>query len=125
MSWGGDGGPNTQSAGWNNERSGFMGWSSGHWTARPEHRVCHDGEPGCAIEAAIESGELEKDRYSQYLKLKQERLVSKARLSSRMQKQITAEQGRRGKGELMRKIKFEKRKVKDSKQRPWRNSDQD
>ena len=85
----------------------------------------HDGEPGCAIEAAIESGELEKDRYSQYLKLKQERLVSKARLSSRMQKQITAEQGRRGKGELMRKIKFEKRKVKDSKQRPWRNSDQD
>lgn len=83
----------------------------------------HNGEPGCAIEAAIESGELDKDRVRQYLRLKQEASVSKSRLSARMQKQITAEQGRRGSGELMRKIKFQKRKIKDAKQKPWRKGD--
>lgn len=32
----------------------------------------HEHEPGCAIRAAIESGELGEDRYSSYLKLKKE-----------------------------------------------------
>ena len=80
-------------------------------------------EPGCAIEAAIKNGDLDGDRYKQYLKLKTEGQVSKTRLSDRMQKQITAEQGRRGKGELMRKVKFEKRKIKNANQKPWRKGD--
>ena len=32
----------------------------------------HAHEPGCAIRAAVESGELSKDRYSSYIKLKKE-----------------------------------------------------
>jgi ribosome biogenesis GTPase len=32
----------------------------------------HEHEPGCAVRAAVESGELSKDRYSSYLKLKKE-----------------------------------------------------
>jgi ribosome biogenesis GTPase / thiamine phosphate phosphatase len=32
----------------------------------------HEHEPGCAVRAAIESGELSEDRYSSYIKLKKE-----------------------------------------------------
>ena len=32
----------------------------------------HEHEPGCAVRAAVEEGELHKDRYSNYLKLKKE-----------------------------------------------------
>lgn len=32
----------------------------------------HQGEPGCAVRAAIEQGDLSKERYSNYLKLKKE-----------------------------------------------------
>lgn len=32
----------------------------------------HEHEPGCAIRAAVESGELSEDRYSSYIKLKKE-----------------------------------------------------
>ncbi|MEN6333770.1 MAG: ribosome small subunit-dependent GTPase A, partial [Phycisphaerales bacterium] len=32
----------------------------------------HEHEPGCAIKAAVEKGELDKDRYTNYLKLKKE-----------------------------------------------------
>jgi ribosome biogenesis GTPase len=32
----------------------------------------HEHEPGCAVRAAVEKGELPKDRYSNYIKLKKE-----------------------------------------------------
>ncbi|MGE5297364.1 MAG: ribosome small subunit-dependent GTPase A [Solirubrobacterales bacterium] len=32
----------------------------------------HEHEPGCAVKAAVENGELDKDRYANYLKLKKE-----------------------------------------------------
>jgi ribosome biogenesis GTPase / thiamine phosphate phosphatase len=32
----------------------------------------HEHEPGCAVKAAVEKGELSKDRYSSYIKLKRE-----------------------------------------------------
>jgi ribosome biogenesis GTPase len=32
----------------------------------------HEHEPGCAVRAAVEKGELDKDRYSNYIKLKKE-----------------------------------------------------
>jgi ribosome biogenesis GTPase len=32
----------------------------------------HEHEPGCAVRAAVDSGELSKDRYASYLKLKKE-----------------------------------------------------
>jgi len=33
---------------------------------------CHVHEPGCAVRAAVENGELSEDRYSSYIKLKKE-----------------------------------------------------
>jgi len=42
-------------------------------TANCRYANCsHEHEPGCAIRAAVESGELSKDRYSSYIKLKKE-----------------------------------------------------
>ncbi|MDY3745960.1 MAG: ribosome small subunit-dependent GTPase A [Lachnospiraceae bacterium] len=38
----------------------------------------HTREPGCAIRAALESGELDAERWNAYLKLKKENLVSAA-----------------------------------------------
>jgi ribosome biogenesis GTPase len=32
----------------------------------------HEHEPGCAVRAAVENGELNEDRYSSYIKLKNE-----------------------------------------------------
>ncbi|MDY6990170.1 MAG: ribosome small subunit-dependent GTPase A, partial [Thermodesulfobacteriota bacterium] len=32
----------------------------------------HEQEPGCAVRAAVTSGELNEDRYSSYIKLKKE-----------------------------------------------------
>jgi ribosome biogenesis GTPase len=32
----------------------------------------HEHEPGCAVRAAVESGELPEDRYASYMKLKKE-----------------------------------------------------
>ena len=32
----------------------------------------HEHEPGCAIRAAVESGDLPEDRYASYMKLKRE-----------------------------------------------------
>jgi len=32
----------------------------------------HEHEPGCAVRAAVENGELPEDRYSSYIKLKKE-----------------------------------------------------
>jgi len=38
-----------------------------------KYRNCrHEGEPGCAIEAALQNGELSDERYQQYLKLRNE-----------------------------------------------------
>lgn len=38
----------------------------------------HTREPGCAIRAALESGNLDSERWNAYLKLKKENLVSAA-----------------------------------------------
>lgn len=42
-------------------------------SARCRYADCsHEHEPGCAVRAAIESGELSEDRYSSYIKLRKE-----------------------------------------------------
>ncbi len=42
-------------------------------SARCRYADCsHEHEPGCAVKAAVEKGELDKDRYSNYIKLKKE-----------------------------------------------------
>lgn len=51
---------------------------------RCKFRNCrHQGEPGCAVDTAIEKGELDPDRYHQFLKLKSEKEVAQARRAAR------------------------------------------
>ena len=46
----------------------------------------HSGEPGCAIAAALESGELTQARWQSYLKLKQEQANSDSYLAAKKEK---------------------------------------
>jgi len=43
----------------------------------------HQGEPGCAIAAALEAGELAPERWNSYLKLQQELRSISARIDAR------------------------------------------
>ncbi|MBC2605568.1 ribosome small subunit-dependent GTPase A [Pelagicoccus albus] len=43
----------------------------------------HEGEPGCAIDKAIESGDLAVSRYKQYVKLRNEQIVAQERREAR------------------------------------------
>ena len=45
----------------------------------------HDKEPGCAVKAALESGELLKDRWSNYIKLKKEAKFAERKENSSLQ----------------------------------------
>ncbi|EDY81408.1 conserved hypothetical protein [Verrucomicrobiia bacterium DG1235] len=76
---------------------------------RCKFRNCrHDGEPGCAIEAAIESGELDASRYQQYVKLNEEHAVAHARREARdkaiaaRRRQIKVKEGVAKKGKMKR-----------------------
>lgn len=52
---------------------------------RCRFRNCgHSGEPRCAVEEAIENGELEMGRYQQFVKLRQEREKARVRKSDRI-----------------------------------------
>lgn len=68
----------------------------------------HDGEPGCAIEAALKDGTLAASRYEQFLKLSQEHVVAKARREARdkaiaaRRRQINVKEGIAKKGRTKR-----------------------
>ncbi len=68
----------------------------------------HDGEPGCAIEAAIKDGSLAVSRYAQFLKLSQEQAEAKARREARdkaiaaRRRQINVKEGVAKKGKTKR-----------------------
>lgn len=68
----------------------------------------HDGEPGCAIDAALKDGTLEVSRYKQFLKLSQEHIVAKARREARdkaiaaRRRQINVKEGVAKKGKTRR-----------------------
>ena len=65
-------------------------------TTQCRFRDCaHAGEPGCAVEAALEAGSLDPDRLRNYLKLSAEVAEAAAKLAQR-QAENAAEQGRRG-----------------------------
>ncbi len=46
----------------------------------------HAGEPGCAIQAALESGELDKRRYESFLKLNAEQARNAEKLAARRER---------------------------------------
>lgn len=47
----------------------------------------HDSEPGCAVKAALESGELTWDRYESYVKLKKEIAFAASRSDERLRRE--------------------------------------
>ncbi|HET7658676.1 MAG TPA: ribosome small subunit-dependent GTPase A [Bacillales bacterium] len=56
--------------------------------AECKFRDCkHEGEPGCAVQVAIESGELEQSRFENYLKLQKEMAFLERKTNKRLQKE--------------------------------------
>lgn len=47
----------------------------------------HGNEPGCAVRAALQSGELDADRYRHYLKLRDEQEAQSAQIEDRMRRE--------------------------------------
>lgn len=64
----------------------------------------HSSEPGCAVQEAVESGEITGERYESYLNLQRELKYLRARQDEKARKELRAEQKARGK-ELARYIK--------------------
>ncbi|MBD5781721.1 ribosome small subunit-dependent GTPase A [Pelagicoccus sp. NFK12] len=68
----------------------------------------HEGEPGCAIDAAIKDGRLAASRYEQFLKLSQEHAIAKARREARdkaiaaRRRQVNVKEGVAKKGKTRR-----------------------
>jgi ribosome biogenesis GTPase len=51
----------------------------------------HDGEPGCAVDAAIEAGDLTADAVAAWRKLEREALRERARVDDRLRRELSAE----------------------------------
>ncbi len=78
---------------------------------RCRFRDCrHEGEPGCAIAEALSAGELDADRYEQFLKLKGESIVARGRRMERAKKAGAKPNPRAEKERLFREIGRQRRK---------------
>lgn len=79
--------------------------------ARCRFRDCrHEGEPGCAIAEALDAGELDADRYEQFLKLKGESIVARGRRMEREKKAGAKPNPRAEKERLFHEIGRQRRK---------------
>lgn len=66
---------------------------------RCRFRDCHhDGEPGCAVEAAIDRGELPADAIATWRKLQRETLRERARADNRLRRELAADDLARSRG---------------------------
>ncbi len=83
----------------------------------------HDGEPGCAIEAAMEEGAIDLSRYTQYLKLKQETELAKARSAERARTGPNPKQARREKDRYFKEVHVKLRKHKNAQEKWKRQND--
>jgi ribosome biogenesis GTPase / thiamine phosphate phosphatase len=70
----------------------------------------HNGEPGCAIEAAIEDGSLETDRFLQYLKLNHEAAQARLRGAAKKKPINLSDQARQEKENYFKEIHIKLRK---------------
>ena len=64
----------------------------------------HNGEPGCAVESAIENEQLDPERYHQYVKQSQESSYAKARRTSRKKSMNETKQTRLDKEHYFKEI---------------------
>ena len=77
----------------------------------------HSGEPGCAIEKAIKEGELEPDRFQQYMKLQSENAATLQRKAAR-EKNLSAQKvARPQKEKFFKDIALQRKKLKKAKRR--------
>ena len=70
----------------------------------------HNGEPGCAVEAAITAGELEQDRFEQFMRQQQESAYVKERRASRKKPASKTQQEREQKDDYFKEIHIQLRK---------------
>jgi len=62
----------------------------------------HQQEPGCAVRAAIDAGEIEESRLQNYFKLKEEVAAAAAKLAVRQAETAQERGGKKGKGQQFR-----------------------
>ncbi len=78
---------------------------------RCRFRNCsHNGEPGCAVEGAITSGELELDRFNQFMQQQTESAVVNARRASRKSPITKSQRKRQEKEDYFKEIHIQLRK---------------
>ncbi|MBZ0264489.1 ribosome small subunit-dependent GTPase A [bacterium] len=66
----------------------------------------HQSEPGCAVKAGVESGEIKADRYEHYLKLQHDAQSFEIRQDERLYRQKGREWGKLSReGDMIRKLK--------------------
>lgn len=67
------------------------------WARHCRFRDCsHGGEPGCAVHAAVEAGELDANRHAHFLELAREQAHAERRQSERLRTEHTRSLRRRG-----------------------------
>lgn len=77
----------------------------------------HSGEPGCAIEKAMETGELDADRFQQYLKLQAENAATQQRKMEREKNLGGQKVARPQKEKFFKDIALQRKKMKKAKRR--------
>ena len=91
---------------------------------RCRFRDCgHQGEPGCAIEIALENGVLDPDRYAQFQKLKGETETAKTRSAERIRKTHNSKQVRQEKERYFKQIHISNRKNQKAQEKWKRQND--
>ncbi len=83
----------------------------------------HNGEPDCAIQAAMDEGLLDLSRYTQYEKLKGETMVVVARKSERARNQKSSKRTRLEKEQFFKDVHIKLRKNKNAHEKWKRQND--
>lgn len=83
----------------------------------------HEGEPDCAIEAAMESGVIDPSRYTQFLKLKHETALAKSRSTERARQAKSPKRTRQEKDRYFKEAHIRIRKNKYAEEKWKRQND--
>lgn len=77
----------------------------------------HEGEPGCAVQEALENGDLSVERYNQFTKLSRESALARKRGKKKQVQPNPAKSKYEGKAEFFRKVSIEHRKNNKAKRK--------
>ena len=83
----------------------------------------HAGEPGCAVEAAIENGTLDRDRYRQFTKLIYGNAQARQRIASKQSPNTPTQQRRQDKENYLKEIHIQLRKNTKARKKYFNDED--